>query len=198
MLTPILAAACLWGAWLASWLIAAFWSSRSVSRQPRWQRLGQLALFGAGAVLLFGHPASPRLARDPLLPLPGWASWCALGLVAAGFAYAWWARLHLGRLWSGEVALKREHALVRTGPYRLTRHPIYTGLSLSLLGTAIIQDEPAAIAGFLIVVAGLLVKIRQEERLLGSHFGVLYHQYRASVPALIPRPWRIRIRTAGR
>jgi len=189
MLTPILVASGLWTLWLLSWLLAARWSARTVVRQPLPQRLAHLALLTTGGVLLFGHPAGMPLLQRPLYPLAPGVAWTAVVLMATGFGFAWWARLHLGRLWSGQVTLKADHALIQTGPYRVTRHPIYTGLLLSLAATAVIQDEPSAMLGLAVVLGGLLFKIRQEDRLLAAHFGPAYTVYRAIVPAVIPGLW---------
>ena len=71
----------------------------------------------------------------PVLPLIGAA------IVAAGIGYASWARVHLGRNWSSKVVVKEDHALIRTGPYRLVRHPIYTGMLLALLGSAMVAEN---------------------------------------------------------
>jgi protein-S-isoprenylcysteine O-methyltransferase Ste14 len=104
-----------------------------------------------------------------------------------GLGFAIWARVQIGRFWSGTVALKAEHALIRGGPYAITRHPIYSGLLLALIGTAITRDSRAAFLGLPLVFAGLFVKLKQEERLLLDRFGPEYEKYRAEVPALIPR-----------
>lgn len=77
--------------------------------------------------------------------------------------------------------------MIRGGPYALTRHPIYTGLLLALAGTALARDSLAAVLGLALLVAGFVVKLRQEERLLLERFGRAYQTYRAEVPALIPR-----------
>jgi protein-S-isoprenylcysteine O-methyltransferase Ste14 len=100
--------------------------------------------------------------------------------------------MHLGRLWSGSVTLKEEHVIVRTGPYGLTRHPIYTGLLLALIGTVLVRGTLGAVLGFFLIAIGIWVKVRQEEQLLISHFGDAYRAYRTAVPALVPRPWRSR------
>jgi protein-S-isoprenylcysteine O-methyltransferase Ste14 len=190
MTSPMRIASYLWLAWLLSWILAAGWSAPTVARQPVWERLLHLLLLGAGAVLLFGQPARTSGSQRPLVALAPWICWAALGLVLTGFLFAWGARLSLGRLWSGNVTLKAGHALVRSGPYRVTRHPIYTGLLVSLAATAVIRDEAAALVGLGLIVGGLLFKVHKEERLLRAHFGAAYDEYRAAVPALIPRPWR--------
>ena len=68
-------------------------------------------------------------------------------MVAAGIAFAVWARHYLGRNWSGTVTVKQDHELIRSGPYRLVRHPIYTGLLLAILGTAVALRRVARLAG---------------------------------------------------
>jgi len=113
----------------------------------------------------------------------------AVGVAAVGFAYAWWARIHLGRLWSSTVTLKADHAIVRSGPYALTRHPIYTGLLLAVIATAVVEHTVGAVIGTGFMITGFVVKLRQEEHLLTQHFGAAYDAYRRDVPALVPRPW---------
>lgn len=108
-------------------------------------------------------------------------------IVACGLGFAAWARIHLGRFWSSTVTLKAEHALIRSGPYALVRHPIYTGLLLALAGTVLVRGTLAALLGFALLVLGVALKIRQEEQLLLAHFGTAYRDYQALVPALVPR-----------
>jgi len=112
-----------------------------------------------------------------------------VGLVVVGLGFSGWARLHLGRLWSGRVTLKENHEIVRSGPYTFVRHPIYTGLVLAIVGTALTQITLAAIAGLVLATIGLMIKIRQEERLLTEHFGATYESYQRNVRALIPYVW---------
>ena len=118
-----------------------------------------------GALLLFFRPRGLGGLMQPLLRTP-WIGWAGAALVAIGLGFAGWARFHLGRLWSGRVTLKEDHAIIRTGPYGIVRHPIYTGLVLALVGTGLAQGTVPALAGLVLIVIGLLIKIRQEERLL--------------------------------
>ena len=186
---PLTIARGLWGLWLLSWLAAAGWSAKTVARQSLPARLAHITLLCAGALLLFKRPYPMSWLQGPLLAIPPGATWVAVGVLLAGFAFAWWARLHLGRNWSGTVTLKADHALVRSGPYGITRNPIYTGLLLSLVATVLLRNDVAAVIGFALILTGLLIKIRQEERLLAGHFGPAYAAYRADVPALVPRLW---------
>lgn len=116
-----------------------------------------------------------------------WLAWIVLAAVVGGLGFTAWARWHLGRFWSAAVTLKAEHSLIRTGPYALTRHPIYFGILLALAGTVVVHDDLAGLAGYSLMLLGVVLKVRQEERPLTQHFGAAYRDYQALVPALIPR-----------
>jgi protein-S-isoprenylcysteine O-methyltransferase Ste14 len=99
--------------------------------------------------------------------------------------------MHLASLArSAAVTVKADHALVRSGPYALTRHPIHSGMLLAVLASALARGSIAALPGFASITLGLWLKLREEERLLSSEFGSDYHLYRRRVPAaLVPRMW---------
>jgi protein-S-isoprenylcysteine O-methyltransferase Ste14 len=186
MIGPETAVNGLWLTWFISWWLAARWSARTVVRQSSASRLAHGVFWWAGATLLFAHPALLQSLVHPVFPPSPRAAWAGAALCAAGLAYAWWARIYLGRFWSSVAALKADHALVRNGPYGLTRHPIYTGLLLAVTGTALARDSIAGVLGLAFLLVGIVIKLRQEERLLLDHFGPAYEVYRAEVPALIP------------
>lgn len=106
-------------------------------------------------------------------------------MVAAGLGLAVWARAHLGRNWSGIVTVKKDHALIRTGPYRIVRHPIYTGLLLALIGTAAAIDEWRVVVAVICALIGFLRKIQVEEKRMRENFPE-YSRYRQQTAALIP------------
>ena len=113
--------------------------------------------------------------------------WILFAFVAAGFAFCWWARLHLGALWSGYVTLKEGHHIVDTGPYRIVRHPIYTGALFSALATAILKSSPAAFVGFALLAVGFWMVARIEERFLREQLGAeAYDGYSQRTPMLLP------------
>jgi len=182
----------LWAAWLAGWCLAAAFSARTIVRQSRAARLAHSLLFCAGGVLIVRHPLRSAALESRLLPDGDVIAWVGVLIVILGLACAVRARIQLGRLWSGTVTLKEGHAIVRTGPYALSRHPIYTGLLTALVGTVLVRGTGQDLAGFVVIVLGVRVKIRQEEHLLEGHFGQIYRSYRAEVPALIPRLRRAR------
>jgi protein-S-isoprenylcysteine O-methyltransferase Ste14 len=176
----------LWLAWLAYWAVAA----RNVKTTRRRESLPSLLVnrvfLALGAVLLvFRHPP-PHWLEQRFVP-PGMTScWLGLLLVALGLAFAVWARVHLGRNWSGTVTVKQDHELIRTGPYGWVRHPIYTGLLSAFLGTALTIGEWRALLAFAAFTIGFLFKLKMEERVMSETFGDAYARYRAEVPALIP------------
>ena len=176
----------LWVIWFATWIAAGIFSGRTKVRMGADMVGPHRALVSIGVVLLLAQiPWSPDA---PLWPEPAAMKWILLGLVVAGFAFCWWARLHLGRLWSGFVTLKEDHRIVDTGPYALVRHPIYSGLMFAALMTALIRASPAALLGFALMALGFAMTARIEERFLRDQLGgEVYDAYSRRVPMLIPR-----------
>jgi protein-S-isoprenylcysteine O-methyltransferase Ste14 len=174
-----------WGAWVLSWLAAALWSTRT-ERRASWQheRVYRLTT-AAGAILLFGlHPARLDV---PIWRPSGDAAWTMAFSAICGFAFTWWARITLGRLWSGNVTRKSGHFIVTTGPYALVRHPIYTGLLLAVLATAIMRGTVLTYVGAVVFGGGLFIKARLEEQFLRSELGEDdYRNYARRVPMLVP------------
>lgn len=191
-----------WLAWVVSWWLAAIWSRRAVSRAGRQAEWLHLALTISGFLLISSTRPNPddpvqqvstymRLHYPPLQlwSTPTEVGWALFGLAVLGFLFCWWARLHLGLLWSGNVTLKADHRIVDTGPYRLVRHPIYTGLILAAAATALNKGCAWGLAGVALIVAGFWTKARLEERFLRSKLGPEgYDAYAARTPMLLPHP----------
>ena len=176
----------LWVFWALSWAAASVWSARTEKRVPTAEVWTYRLLITAGAILLW-HRIGEAL-HAPRLWHPGYDGAYALAFVTfLGIAFAWWARLHLGRLWSGAITRKEGHRIVDTGPYAIVRHPIYTGLGLSTIATAAVVGTVVAIAGAALILAGMWLKARIEERFLSVELGeTAYAGYRARVPMLVP------------
>jgi protein-S-isoprenylcysteine O-methyltransferase Ste14 len=111
----------------------------------------------------------------------------ALAFEALGLALAVWARRTLGKHWSGKITIKVGHELIRSGPYRLVRHPIYTALLMIYAGTALVFGEMHSLLGFVLAVLAYMRKIRLEEANLARGLGEAYAAYRAETKALVPR-----------
>ncbi len=105
---------------------------------------------------------------------------------ASCIALAVWARRHLGRNWAAEVRIGVGHELVRSGPYRRLRHPIYTAMLGMSLGTAIASSQYHALVGVAILFVAYLRKTRLEEDILGQTFGDQYEAYRRASWRLLP------------
>ncbi len=172
--------------WLLIWMAAAFRNKRTARHESAasWV-LHMLPLMIAAVLLTADRTPWPFLQRE-VLPYRAAFYRVGLALTLAGLAFTVWARLRLGTNWSGSVQVKAEHALVRTGPYRWVRHPIYTGILAALLGTAIALDQWRGLLAFGIVLAGFLYKLRLEERWMIETFGDAYVEYRKHSRALIP------------
>jgi protein-S-isoprenylcysteine O-methyltransferase Ste14 len=186
LLGPRAIFAIIWIGWVVSWIAAAFWSNRTAKRAATRDVWAAYVFMIAGS-LLFAH-STRRLLQETRLWHVGYGGAYALaGLTLAGFLFAWWARIHLGRLWSGRITLKADHHVVDTGPYGLVRHPIYSGLIVSLLATAAAQATVTGLIGAALIVSGLWLKARAEERFLAAELGGdAYGAYRRRVPMLIP------------
>jgi protein-S-isoprenylcysteine O-methyltransferase len=104
----------------------------------------------------------------------------------AGLGFSLWARFALGRNWSGTVTIKRDHELVRSGPYAIVRHPIYSGILLALLATAIARGHLGAFVGLAVAALTLRLKALSEESFMVEQFGAQYSAYQREVKALIP------------
>ena len=178
--------AIIWIGWLISWIAAAFWRAPTQKRAATRDEWVSRILLLAGAVLLF-H-STRRMLHETRLWHVGYDGGYALaGLTFLGIVFAWWARIHLGRLWSGTITLKQDHRIIDTGPYGLVRHPIYTGLIVSILATAAAQATVTGLLGAAAIVIGLWLKARIEERFLTAELGAeAYGSYRRRVPMLVP------------
>ncbi len=177
----------LWLAWALYWMVSAVGVKRTERHESLASRLSHVLPLVVGVTLIaWPHLYLTGWLSRPLLPPGPLRFGGALALVAAGLAFTVWARVHLGGNWSGTVTLKEGHELIRTGPYAYVRHPIYSGLLLALLGSAVACGEVRALFGFAVVTAAFVRKLRIEERFMRESFRQQYREYSAKVPSLIP------------
>lgn len=186
----VLIMAGIWAVWLVSWLVAALWASKPAQRPPVRDELAYRALHVVGALLLLANFRYARFSFGWIEP--DWVPILLLCLEALGFAFAWWARLHLGTLWSGQVTRKADHRIVDTGPYGIVRHPIYTGILLSFYASLLLRPGWLGLASAIIMTLSFVMKLRLEERFLSAELGAeAYAAYRRRVPMLVPF-WPVR------
>jgi protein-S-isoprenylcysteine O-methyltransferase Ste14 len=183
--TPELVNVTFWLAWYVSWMIAALWRDRAAKQPPTRSQIVYRVLAISGILLLFDRIIPPFDVRLWRWPRP--IEWVLVVMSLCGFAFTWWARIHLGRLWSSNVGRKADHRIVDTGPYGIVRHPIYTGIIIASIATAALRATAAAWIGVALLTTGWYVKARLEERFLREQLGPdNYDAYARRVPMLIP------------
>lgn len=183
---PALALWLLWPLWSASWMLAALSASRAKRRPGTAAERRAVWLVVLGFLLLFAEPPGfGPLGHLWRAPPP--VAWAMVALTLAGFSLCWWARLHLGRLWSFQTTTKADHRIIDTGPYALARHPIYSGILLAALARAAQSGTPLALLGFAVLTAAFWLKAAVEEDFLAAELGPdAYRTYAARVKRLVP------------
>ncbi|HEV2273683.1 MAG TPA: isoprenylcysteine carboxylmethyltransferase family protein [Acidobacteriaceae bacterium] len=176
----------LWIALVAIWLIGALKTKRTVQKQSFGSRLLLVGIIAPGVYLMAGKPIRPASLELWSFPVTEGVALLGFAAVLCGITFSVWARVTIGRNWSGVVTLKEDHTLVQRGPYRIVRHPIYSGILLALMGTALMRGEVRALLGAMICGLGLWVKATMEERFMVQRFGEEYLLYRRQVKALAP------------
>jgi protein-S-isoprenylcysteine O-methyltransferase Ste14 len=169
------------------WLVSAFKRKKTKRRESWGQRLVYvLPLVGASWLLLRpeAHYGWLGARFAPASPI---SEWTGVLLTAAGVAIAFWARWHLGANWSGVVTLKEGHELIRTGPYRAIRHPIYTGILLALFGTAVAAGEVRGLLAVAIAGVSFYSKARREESFLTQEFGEKFGTHVKQTGMFLPK-----------
>jgi len=184
MLLPLDICGWLWIGWAFIWIVSANFTLKTKQRETI-QRLQHTIPTTFCLIAIFHRGSVPELdwgrAHNSAI-----LSWIGMGLTVVGHAFSIWARAHLGKYWSGTVALKQDHRLITSGPYAFVRHPIYTGLLLAVFGSALAAGTVEAIVSFCIVVPAYIIKWRREERLMRQEFGAAYEEYARNTKAIIP------------
>lgn len=185
-------AAASWLAFLGYWTASAFNVKKDTMSQ-KWRNGASLHLVIVLVLLAFGfvHPAAIRGIFSSLIRGSSGMALQAAGaaLSALGIALAIWARFHLGRNWSSYPSLKENHELVTSGPYRLLRHPIYTGILTAILGTVFVSGQ--AVWLLVLILVGILFvrRVYVEEGIMTQTFPDVYPTYKKRTKALIPFVW---------
>jgi len=177
----------------AMWLsYVAYWWAKSTNvkvterREMVASRVARLVSMACAIALLSLRSVPLPSLNERFLPHETLWFWIGAAVTAGGLLFSVWARRHLGKNWSQEVTLKEDHELIRSGPYALVRHPIYTGLLLAFIGSAVARGEwrgPIAVA---LVFGALWHKLKLEERWMRAQFGESYETYSRKVAALLP------------
>jgi len=176
------------------WIVlGVYWAVSALRRKPTKkeehlvERLRHLVPVMVAFLLLSQADPSYGWLGLRFVPESGTLSLLGIVLAAAGVAFAIWARWHLGANWSATVSIREQHDLIRSGPYRAVRHPIYTGLLLAIMATVLIVGEFRALLAFAIVLASFYLKARKEDAWLAREFGETFESHAKQTGMFLPR-----------
>ena len=176
-----------WMIWAIWWLAMAFFSKSTKRRENLMQRIEHLLPAMVGFALIFREGFRGAWLTRPIFVAGPTLLLICVAVTVLGLLFAVWARLALGANWSGSVTIKTNHQLIRRGPYRWIRHPIYTGMLAALLAVAITQGLVSGAVGFAFVFFALYRKARREESFLSQEFGEGFTQHRQHTGMFLPR-----------
>jgi len=176
-----------WIVFIVYWIIKAAKTRKTQRRESFASRYVVMLVMVAGYVFIFSP--STRIGLLGRRFVSHNVSVVILGMVLTwlGVALAIWARYHLAENWSGRVTIKQGHELIRIGPYARLRHPIYSGLLLATLGTAVVIGEWRCLVGVCLVLLAYSIKAEREEAMLTEQFGEAFQEHRRHTGFLLPR-----------
>lgn len=176
----------MWAFFVILWIGSARSSSPTARRIGVRSELSFRIALATGALLLV-LDAYEHVGALHLWSAGRGSLWLCVALTGLGLSFSLWARFRLGRFWSGQVVVKEGHTLIHTGPYRIVRHPIYTGLLLAIYADAAAKGTLPSVLGATLITVGLCLKARLEESWLRRELWPgAYDDYRRRVPMLIP------------
>lgn len=175
-----------WYLVLIVWGIAALKHKPDKASEPLASRLLYGVYFVVGFALLFSNRLPLGVLRQRFVPRYDWIALLGVALTYAGVTTAIWARFILADNWSGRITVKVGHQLIRSGPYAYVRHPIYTGVLLSVAGTALLVGEWRGLLAIAMVAISFAMKAKREEDYMSAEFGDAYAQYRRHTGFLLP------------
>jgi protein-S-isoprenylcysteine O-methyltransferase Ste14 len=176
-----------WLVFVLYWLVRAFNTRTTRQKEPFTSRYGVLLVEIVGFLLIFRDRIKLGFLENRFIPHSLLGAVTGTLLTWMGLALAIWARHHLAEYWSARVTIKEDHKLIRTGPYSHLRHPIYSGLDLAALGSALVIGKWRCVLGLCLVVAGYWVKAKKEESMLSQQFGQAFREHQKHTGFLFPR-----------
>lgn len=181
-----------WLAFIGYWAISAIGVKKDVTKNVWWSGRAYTVRLAIAMILIvvviLRIPNINRVFVNKINEIGSTAALIGAVLCVLGISFAIWARFHLGKNWSSHPTLKEGHELVTSGPYRFVRHPIYTGILLAELGTAL----AVGYIWLILLVFGAVVFVRRvfiEEKIMMKQFPDAYPEYKKHTKALIPFIW---------
>jgi protein-S-isoprenylcysteine O-methyltransferase Ste14 len=178
-----------WYVFLAYWAFSALRVKQTRVEGSAAERVAHISIMVLACLFMFSHSLRVGPLQARFVPESDLVAELGILLTSVGVAIAIWARYFLGQYWSSTVVLKVDHQLIRSGPYAYVRHPIYSGLILALVGTALAVGEWRAVVGLALAIIGWSRKAATEETLLAGEFGDQYQEYRRHSGFLVPHFW---------
>ncbi|MBF0103842.1 MAG: isoprenylcysteine carboxylmethyltransferase family protein [Deltaproteobacteria bacterium] len=176
----------LWSLWLIYWLWRSWGNKKFARHETLIVKTTYLAPLIAGVCLLLPFPAFPAIFTIRFYETPVFLVWAGVLMTVVGLLLSVWARHCLAGNWSAFVSIKEAHVLVRTGPYALVRHPIYSGIFLALVGGVITSGEIKGVVALVLIFFSFVYKINREEEFMRSRFADQYAAYQQTTKKLIP------------
>jgi protein-S-isoprenylcysteine O-methyltransferase Ste14 len=187
-----------WIVFVVYWIIAGIKTRATRSQESFTSRYTILLLEVVGYALIFIRSTGIGVLETKFMPRSMASAILGVIVTWSGIGLAIWARYHLAENWSARITIKEDHQLIRTGPYSRLRHPIYSGLILATIGSAIVIDEWRCVLGVCLVVIGYCLKARKEEAMLIQQFGDVFREHQKHAGFLFPRFRREVLRPAER
>jgi protein-S-isoprenylcysteine O-methyltransferase Ste14 len=176
----------LWIVWAFIWMLWAFRSKQTKQSEGLVSRFTYIIPAWASICLISLPRTFAMWGNTAIFPSSATLAAIGIAITCLGFAVTLWARLILGSNWSGTVTIKVDHELIRTGPYRWVRHPIYTGLIVALIGTAIVLDQWRGVPAIFLLWLAFTIKRLKEEQFMRQTFGEQYTAYSQTTGAIFP------------
>ncbi|MFZ0771959.1 MAG: isoprenylcysteine carboxylmethyltransferase family protein [Candidatus Sulfotelmatobacter sp.] len=175
-----------WIAFVVYWAVGALKTRRTERTESFTSRYGILFIEIVGFALVFMDETEIGILGLRVIPRSYALGVTGVALTWAGIALALWARWHLGQYWSARITIKEDHKLIRTGPYARLRHPIYSGLDLAAIGSALVIDRWRCVVGVCLIILGYWIKAKREEAMLTEQFGADYQEHCRHTGFLFP------------
>jgi protein-S-isoprenylcysteine O-methyltransferase Ste14 len=176
-----------WCVFVVYWLVSAIKTRATREKESFASRYAVLLIEIVGFALIFNHRTGIGFLGDRVVPRNLMGPILGTVFTWMGIGLAIWARYHLAEYWSARVTIKEGHQLIRTGPYARLRHPIYSGLVLAAIGSAVVVDRWRCVFGVSLVLIGYWIKAKKEETMLTRQFGDAFREHQKHTGFLIPR-----------
>ena len=174
-----------WIIFVVYWIYAGLKTKKTIRRESSMARVIYLILMILAFELIYAHAFSRGFLANRWIDDTRFKDQAGLSISLLGIAFAITARRWLGSNWSGAVTVKKDHELIRTGPYAITRHPIYTGMFFGLIGAALVLGEMRGIIAVILFFLSIQMKMSTEEKFMQENFRE-YADYKLKTKKLIP------------